>query len=69
VVDRQWGRENKEIGTGFAIFIVGLIIFFVAVFAYWIWQRYVTAEMFDKGCLATSFDMWGFVDEWDCPTG
>ena len=40
------GKENKEIGTGFAIFIVGLIIFFVAVFAYWIWQRYVTAEMF-----------------------
>src|SRR5215204_6697638 len=24
----------------------------------------VMEEMFDKGCLATSYDMWGFVDEW-----
>ena len=62
-------EKKEEMSTGFAIFVVALIIFFVAVFAYWICQRYVMEEMFDKGCLATSYDMWGFVDEWDCPTG
>ena len=59
--------KKEEIGLGFAIFFVALIIFFASVFAYWIWQRYVTDQMFDKGCLAEGYDMWGFVDEWDCP--
>ena len=43
---------KEEIGTGFAIFVVAPIIFFAAVFTYWIWHRYVTDQMFDKGCLA-----------------
>lgn len=59
-------KKKEETSTASAIFFVVLIIFFVAVFAYWLWQRYVMEEMFDKGCLATSYDVWGFVDKWDC---
>jgi hypothetical protein len=54
-------EKKEEVSTGLAIFVVALIIFFAAVFAYWIWQRYITEENFDTGCLATSYDMWGFV--------
>ena len=67
IVQIMWlKRKKEETSTASAIFFVVLIIFFVAVFAYWLWQRYVMEEMFDKGCLATSYDMWGFVDKWDC---
>jgi uncharacterized membrane protein YvbJ len=61
-------KKKEEMSTGFVIAILIIIIFFASVFAYWIWQRYITNEMFDKGCSATGYDMWGFVDEWDCPT-
>jgi hypothetical protein len=60
-------EKKEEMSIGFAIFIVALIIFLVAVFTYWIWQRYVMEQMFDKDCLAVRYDMWGFVKEWDCP--
>lgn len=67
VGDVKAEEKKEEMSLGFAIFVVAIIIFFVAVFARWIWERYVTDQMFDKGCSAMGYNMWGFVDEWDCP--
>jgi hypothetical protein len=61
-------KETKGISTGFAIAIVALIIFFIAVFVYYFWEKANMQRMFDMDCRAVGFNMWGLVDEWECPT-
>jgi hypothetical protein len=61
-------EEEKEwMSTAAAITIVVIILFFVAVFVWYFWALANQEQMFDRDCLARSFDMWGLVDDWDCP--